>query len=70
MDDDTPDDSFAYLAQKWAAFAVWTWGWRPDDFWRATPHELQQMMDFYACRQQGNLPDKANIAQLRRQFPD
>lgn len=32
--------SFGKLALQWAGVSARALGWRPDDFWRATPAEL------------------------------
>jgi hypothetical protein len=44
-------------------------GWRPDDFWNATPSELQHIL---AAMIPQNPPplDAAIINKLREQFPD
>lgn len=43
-------------------------GWRPDEFWNATPTELAIAMQISGAL--GEAPDQATIEQLRRQFPD
>jgi uncharacterized phage protein (TIGR02216 family) len=44
-------------------------GWRPDEFWRATPAELAGI--FGAMRGDGESPAGADVlAQLKEQFPD
>lgn len=34
------NDNFAAAARRWNALAARLLGWRPDDFWQATPAEL------------------------------
>jgi hypothetical protein len=33
-------DSFAAVTRRWCPLAARLLGWRPDEFWRATPAEL------------------------------
>jgi Phage tail assembly chaperone protein, TAC len=44
-------------------------GWRPDDFWNATPAELAGILSAYAP-QAGDTADGAVLCQLMQQFPD
>lgn len=60
---------FADGARRLAGVAGLLFGWRPDDFWRATPDELATL--FAAL--QGEAPaavDGALLARLRERFPD
>jgi hypothetical protein len=41
-------------------------GWRPDEFWSATPAELATALKAPDCEP----PDQATIAELRARFPD
>lgn len=43
-------------------------GWRPDEFWDATPAELALALQAPGAAEQG--PDAAVIDELRRRFPD
>ncbi len=36
--------SFAAAARRWNALAAQLLGWRPDDFWQATPAELMMAL--------------------------
>ncbi|MDH7639578.1 phage tail assembly chaperone [Sphingomonas oryzagri] len=47
-------------------------GWRPDEFWRATPAELEAVLSALSGPQaQGDAPpDAVTIAALKEQFPD
>lgn len=42
-------------------------GWRPDDFWNATPGELALSLEA-PCG--AECPDRATIDALRQRFPD
>jgi len=44
-------------------------GWRPDDFWRATPAELAAVLGALAGPQQKGA-DKSDLARLMERFPD
>ena len=43
-------------------------GWRPDEFWGATPAELTLALQ--AIEQAPDVPDPQAIEELRRRFPD
>ncbi len=43
-------------------------GWRPDEFWNATPAELA--LALLAPGGDGEAVDRATIEQLKRRFPD
>jgi hypothetical protein len=43
-------------------------GWRPDEFWSATPQELATVLSLFAGEAEG--PDPEALAALRRKFPD
>ena len=48
-------------------------GWRPDEFWRATPEELATVFAALAETGVGEReapPDAAAVAALLEQFPD
>jgi hypothetical protein len=42
-------------------------GWRPSEFWAATPAELAAVLE---CQSVSEGPDCALIEELRRRFPD
>ena len=64
--------SFSERATCFAGIAGALLGWRPDDFWRATPAELETVLSALAGpRTVGESPpDAATIAALKEQFPD
>lgn len=43
-------------------------GWRPSEFWDATPAELATVLNLTA--EGGDVPDLATIEELKRRFPD
>ncbi|HVI99068.1 MAG TPA: phage tail assembly chaperone [Sphingomonas sp.] len=46
-------------------------GWAPDEFWRATPAELETVVRALCGDTDGNAPpDRATIARLMEAFPD
>jgi len=47
-------------------------GWRPDEFWRATPAELETVLAAFAsaATDAETPPDATLIAALKEQFPD
>jgi uncharacterized phage protein (TIGR02216 family) len=61
--------SFAEAARLLAGLAAWTLGWRPQEFWRATPDELAASLNG-AVRATPAPPDFQAIAALQAMFPD
>ena len=63
---------FAERAARLAGLAGALLGWRPDEFWRATPAELETVLAALAGPQGAGKapPDAATIAALKEQFPD
>jgi len=62
--------SFAHNAARLAGMAGVVLGWRPDDFWRATPAELASVIA--ALHGEASLapPARAEIDRLMEIFPD
>jgi uncharacterized phage protein (TIGR02216 family) len=61
--------SFADVAAQLAARTALILGWRPDDFWNATPAELLGILQ--ALAGDGATPPSADaIHQLMARFPD
>lgn len=61
--------TFAEAARRLAGLAGAVFGWRPDDFWRATPAELATLVR--ACAPAAATPpDTATIAAMQEAFPD
>jgi uncharacterized phage protein (TIGR02216 family) len=61
--------SFAEAARALAGLSAWALGWRPDEFWRATPDELAASLNGPAPAAP-TPPDEQAIAALRAMFPD
>jgi len=62
-------DSFAKTAVRLAGMTGVLLGWRPDDFWRATPAELASVLAAMSPPG-GAPPDPDDMKRLREQFPD
>lgn len=61
--------TFANNARRLAGAAGAMFGWKPGDFWAATPAELGALLD--AIRGEAELPpDTTMMARLKEQFPD
>lgn len=60
---------FADAAQTLAGIAAMALGWRPDEFWHATPEELAIALGGHTAPGAAP-PDDDAIAALRAQFPD
>jgi len=64
--------SFADLARQLAGQAGLLLGWRPEEFWRATPEELAAALaplGVMAAPQAGEI-DGATMARLKEMYPD
>jgi uncharacterized phage protein (TIGR02216 family) len=60
---------FSEAASRLAGIAGALLGWRPDEFWNATPAELAAVL---GAMSGGTAPmaDAADLARLRERFPD
>jgi hypothetical protein len=59
---------FGEAAARLSGAASQLLGWRPDEFWKATPAELALALESPMQRIEG--PDLATIAALKERFPD
>jgi len=59
--------TFGEAAARLCGAANLLLGWRPEEFWNATPAELAVALQQPAV---GDGPDRDVIAELRRRFPD
>jgi hypothetical protein len=59
-------DLFGQAAARLCNAAALILGWRPEEFWKATPAELALALD--APSPEG--PDFETIEQLKQRFPD
>lgn len=61
-------ECFGAAAARLCGAAALLLGWRPDEFWNATPAELTLALQPHAAPLEP--PDPAAIEALRRRFPD
>ena len=61
--------SFSAAAGRRAGLAGALLGWRPDEFWRATPAELAAVLDALAPPA-AEAPGRDELARLMEMFPD
>jgi hypothetical protein len=64
--------SFADSARRLAGQSGLLLGWRPDEFWRATPDELETALGALAALipESAAPPDLATLARLKEMHPD
>ena len=60
--------NFADSALQLAGHTAVLLGWRPDDFWNATPAELAAILA--AATPTGDSADSATLTELMKVFPD
>ena len=60
--------SFGESASRLSGASTFLLGWRPDDFWSATPAELATALSLFEAGIDG--PDPDSIAALKQRFPD
>ena len=61
--------TFAVTARRLAGAAGVLLGWRPDEFWRATPAELAAVLELMAG-ESGASADGDDLKRLMEMFPD
>jgi len=61
--------TFAQCAAKLAGLAGALLGWRPDEFWRATPAELAAVLSVLSGRPEAGVT-RADLTGLMERFPD
>jgi len=64
----TQDSAFGEAAARLSGAASLLLGWRPEEFWNATPAELALVLKIGECLP--DAPDATTIQALRRRFPD
>jgi uncharacterized phage protein (TIGR02216 family) len=62
--------SFAASAGRLAGLAGVLAGWRPDEFWRATPAELEAVMIALSGGEDAAPAGAGDVARLQEMFPD
>ena len=60
-------DRFGEAAARLCNAAAVLLGWRPDEFWEATPAELALALE---APERVEGPDRATIEALKQRFPD
>jgi uncharacterized phage protein (TIGR02216 family) len=60
---------FADAASRLAGASAWLLGWRPDEFWRATPVELAAALAAMKSEAVAGL-DRAGLERLMETHPD
>ena len=66
--DFAPSERFGDNAQRLAGLAGALLGWRPDEFWRATPAELAAVLGAMMPQGEGVAAD--DLQRLMEMFPD
>jgi uncharacterized phage protein (TIGR02216 family) len=61
--------TFGDAAIQLCGHSAFLLGWRPAEFWRATPAELACVLSAFAGRTEAP-PDSGDIQKLMMQFPD
>ena len=62
---------FADAAARLAGIAGALIGWRPDEFWRATPGELAAVLRAFFGEDETGVPaGSSDLARLQEMFPD
>ncbi len=61
--------TFAQSAARLAGQVPVLLGWKPDDFWRATPAELVAIFAAMAPQAEGAV-DKSALKKMMEQYPD
>ncbi|WP_299328672.1 phage tail assembly chaperone [Parasphingopyxis sp.] len=64
-------ETFAQSAARLAGLAGAMLGWRPDDFWAATPAELATILQVFSDDAPDGVPAaRSDLSALMEQFPD
>jgi hypothetical protein len=61
---------FVESAGRLAGLAGALLGWRPDEFWQATPLEVAGVLQALAGGRGGDAASAADLARLKEMFPD
>lgn len=63
--------NFFKTAARLAGVAGWLLGWRPDEFWRSTPVELEAVLRAARGEEEPDVGmDAGEMERLRRMMPD
>ena len=63
-------ERFSESAGRLAGLAGALLGWRPDEFWRATPAELGAVLGAMTGPAEGEGVGRSDLARLMERFPD
>lgn len=64
-------DDFAAAAARLAGLSGALLGWRPGEFWAATPAELAAILAALSGGEEGGVPAaRADLARMMEKFPD
>jgi len=61
---------FSECARRLAGIAGALLGWRPEEFWQATPAELAAVIEALAGGECAEPASRADLERLERMFPD
>ena len=64
------EGAFSDSARRLAGIAGALLGWRPDEFWTATPAELAAVVEALAGGRSGEGVTRGELERLERMFPD
>lgn len=64
------DERFGPAALALAGVTARVLGWRPDDFWTATPADVATVLAAWRGEDGADGVDRAGLAAMMEQFPD
>jgi uncharacterized phage protein (TIGR02216 family) len=63
-------ERFSEAAARLAGLTGALLGWRPDEFWRATPAELGAVLEAMLGSGEGEVASREDLLRLMERFPD
>ncbi|MGV7122243.1 phage tail assembly chaperone [Sphingopyxis sp. 550A] len=64
------DERFGPAALALAGVTARVLGWRPDDFWAATPADVAAVLAGWRAEEEAGGVDRAGLAMMMEQCPD